>query len=32
MPWWIIGLSAVATYSDAGLAPAVTMLTFQGGF
>jgi solute:Na+ symporter, SSS family len=31
MPWWIIGLSAVATYSDAGLAPAVTMLTFQGG-
>jgi len=31
MPWWIIGLSAVATYSDAGLAPSVTMLTFQGG-
>lgn len=31
MPWWIIALSAVATYTDAGLAPAVTMLTFQGG-
>lgn len=31
MPWWIIALSAVATYTDAGLAPAVTMLTYQGG-
>lgn len=31
LPWWIIGLSAVATYTDAGLAPAVTMLTYQGG-
>lgn len=31
LPWWIIALSAVATYTDAGLAPAVTMLTFQGG-
>ncbi len=31
LPWWIIALSAVATYSDAGIAPAVTMLTFQGG-
>lgn len=31
LPWWIIALSAVATYSDAGLAPAVTMLTYQGG-
>jgi len=31
LPWWVIGLSAVATYSDAGLAPAVTMLTYQGG-
>src|SRR6478672_6145270 len=31
MPWWIIALSAVATYTDAGLAPAVTMLTWQGG-
>ena len=31
MPWWIIALSAVATYTDAGLAPAVTMLTYKGG-
>jgi Na+/proline symporter len=31
LPWWVIALSAVATYTDAGLAPAVTMLTFQGG-
>lgn len=31
MPWWIIALSAVATYTDAGLAPAVTMLAYQGG-
>ena len=31
MPWWIIALSAVATYTDAGLAPAVTMLTYHGG-
>ena len=31
LPWWIIALSAVATYTDAGLAPAVTMLAFQGG-
>jgi len=31
LPWWIIALSAVATYTDAGLAPAVTMLMYQGG-
>src|SRR5262245_36822828 len=31
LPWWIIALSAVATYTDAGLAPAVTMLVYQGG-
>jgi solute:Na+ symporter, SSS family len=31
LPWWVIALSAVATYTDAGLAPAVTMLVFQGG-
>lgn len=31
LPWWVISLSAVATYTDAGLAPAVTMLTYQGG-
>lgn len=31
LPWWIIALSAVATYTDAGLAPAVTMLTYQAG-
>ncbi|MFB3905678.1 MAG: hypothetical protein ACE15E_19705 [Acidobacteriota bacterium] len=31
LPWWVIALSVVATYTDAGLAPAVTMLTFQGG-
>ncbi|HKO99120.1 MAG TPA: hypothetical protein VJU86_19120 [Pyrinomonadaceae bacterium] len=31
LPWWVIALSAVATYTDAGLAPAVTMLTWQGG-
>jgi solute:Na+ symporter, SSS family len=31
LPWWVIALSAVATYTDAGLAPAVTMLTYQGG-
>jgi SSS family solute:Na+ symporter len=31
LPWWEIALSAVATYTDAGLAPAVTMLTYQHG-
>lgn len=31
LPWWVIGTSSVATYSDAGLAPAVTMLVFTGG-
>lgn len=31
LPWWVIALSAVATYTDAGLAPAVTMLMYQGG-
>ena len=31
LPWWILGVSATATYSDAGLAPAVTMLVFTGG-
>ncbi|RKY87525.1 sodium:solute symporter [candidate division KSB1 bacterium] len=31
LPWWILGISATATYSDAGLAPAVTMLVFTGG-
>src|SRR5688500_20114404 len=31
LPWWVIALSAVSTYTDAGLAPAVTMLTYQGG-
>jgi len=31
LPWWVIALSAVATYTDAGLAPAVTMLTYQAG-
>lgn len=31
LPWWVIALSAVATYTDAGLAPAATMLTYQGG-
>jgi len=31
LPWWVLALSAVATYTDAGLAPAVTMLTYQSG-
>ncbi|MPZ19499.1 MAG: hypothetical protein GEV06_16505 [Luteitalea sp.] len=31
LPWWVIALSAVGTYTDAGLAPAVTMLTYQNG-
>lgn len=31
LPWWVLGLSCVATYTDAGLAPAVTMWTFEGG-
>lgn len=31
LPWWVIGMSSVATYSDAGIAPAVTMLVFTGG-
>ncbi|MDQ7052656.1 MAG: hypothetical protein Q9P14_07135 [candidate division KSB1 bacterium] len=31
LSWWLMGVSAVATYTDAGLAPAVTMWVFQGG-
>jgi len=31
LPWWVLGMSAVASYSDAGIAPAVTMLVFTGG-
>lgn len=31
LPWWVLGMSSVATYSDAGIAPAVTMLVFTGG-
>ena len=29
LPWWVIALSAVATYTAAGLAPAVTMLRIK---
>lgn len=31
LPWWVIGFSAAATYSDAGAAPAFTMLVFRNG-
>lgn len=31
LSWWLMGVSAVATYTDAGLAPAVTMWVYQGG-
>ena len=31
LPWWVLGFSAVSTYTDAGLASAVTMLAFQDG-
>jgi len=31
LPWWVIGFSAAATYTDAGAAPAFTMLVFQSG-
>ena len=31
LPWWVLGVSAVSTYTDAGLAPAATMLAFQDG-
>ncbi|MGD2294408.1 MAG: hypothetical protein PVF22_01055 [Candidatus Aminicenantes bacterium] len=31
MPWWLLGFSATATYSDAGAAPAFTMLVFRYG-
>ncbi len=32
LPWWLLGISATATYSDAGAAPAFTMLVFRYGF
>lgn len=31
LSWWLIGISAVATYTDAGLAPAVTMWVYEDG-
>lgn len=31
LPWWVLGFSAAATYTDAGAAPAFTMLVFQSG-
>jgi len=31
LPWWILGFSAVATYSCAGAAPGFTMLVYEGG-
>lgn len=31
LPWWLLGFSAAATYTDAGAAPAFTMLVFQNG-
>ncbi len=31
LSWWLVGVSAVATYTDAGLAPAVTMWVYQDG-
>ena len=31
LPWWILGFSAAATYTDAGAAPAFTMLVFRNG-
>jgi Na+/proline symporter len=31
LPWWVLGFSAAATYTDAGAAPAFTMLVFQNG-
>lgn len=31
IPWWVLGLSATATYTGAGAAPAFTMLVFQNG-
>ena len=31
LPWWLVGISATATYSDAGAAPAFTMLVFRYG-
>lgn len=31
LPWWVLGFSAVATYSCAGAAPAFTMLVYNGG-
>jgi len=31
LPWWLVGISATATYSDAGAAPAFTMLIFRYG-
>jgi len=31
LPWWVIGLSSVASYSSAGTASAITMLVFTGG-
>lgn len=32
LSWWLVGVSAVATYTDAGLAPAVTMWVYQRWF
>src|ERR1700730_18554765 len=31
LPWWVIGLSSVASYSSAGTASAITMLVFTRG-
>ncbi|MHB8581052.1 MAG: sodium:solute symporter family transporter, partial [Ignavibacteriaceae bacterium] len=31
LSWWLIGFSAVATYTDAGIAPAITMWVYTGG-
>ena len=31
LSWWLVAVSAVATYTDAGLAPAVTMWVYQDG-
>lgn len=31
LSWWVLGFSAVATYSCAGAAPAFTMLVYNGG-
>lgn len=31
LPWWIIGISAVATYTGPGLGPSLTMWVYEGG-